>query len=252
MNQPAPFELAGTDQKNIRGDLIPGHQRQILFITGFLSKRWGTKSKALASLCQERGWGFCCFDFRGNGDSEGNFQDYTLFDWLDDAQRVVGKIKEGPPLTIVGSSLGGWLAWLLAQEHHDVTHLLLLAPAFNMMGQRAQDISTTRRQEWLEKGWMPWEDDALHRDYPLAWKWVEESETLWTRRHEPPRRILTTILHGLQDIVIQPKGSWHFVEHLLHQDPDFPIELILKTGDHRMSQPEHVKILLELASQNHL
>lgn len=250
MNQPAPFELAGTDQKNIRGDLMLGQQRQILFITGFLSKRWGTKSKALAALCQEQGWGFCCFDFRGNGDSEGNFQDYTLRDWLDDAQRVVTKIKEGPSLTIVGSSLGGWLAWALAQEHHEVKQLLLLAPAFNMMGQRAQDISPARRQQWLEQGAMPWDDDALHRDYPIAWKWVEESETLWARRHEPPRPIPTTILHGLQDVVIRPKGSWLFVEHLLSQEPEFPIELIFKTGDHRMSQPEHLKIFLELAAQN--
>ena len=48
-----------------------GKDRQILFITGFLSKRWGNKSKALAQWCQEKGWGFCCYDVRGFGDSEG-------------------------------------------------------------------------------------------------------------------------------------------------------------------------------------
>ena len=77
-----PFELKGADGKLIRGDRLDGEGRQILFITGFLSKRWGNKSRALAQWCGEQHWGFCCFDFRGNGDSEGAFKDYTLCNWL--------------------------------------------------------------------------------------------------------------------------------------------------------------------------
>ena len=84
-----PFELTGADGKLICGDRLEGTGRQILFITGFLSKRWGNKSKALAQWCQEKGWGFCCYDVRGFGDSEGTFTDYTLSDWIDDARAVV-------------------------------------------------------------------------------------------------------------------------------------------------------------------
>jgi hypothetical protein len=42
------FHLKAADGKLIRGDRAEGKDRQILFITGFLSKRWGNKSKALA------------------------------------------------------------------------------------------------------------------------------------------------------------------------------------------------------------
>ncbi len=63
-----PFHLTGPDGKHIRGDRALGKERQILFITGFLSKRWGNKSKALAQWCEENGWGFCCYDVRGFGD----------------------------------------------------------------------------------------------------------------------------------------------------------------------------------------
>ena len=111
-----PFELKGADGKLIRGDRLDGEGRQILFVTGFLSKRWGNKSRALAQWCGERTWGFCCFDFRGNGDSEGDFKDYTLCNWLEDAWAVVRMLDQGPPLTIVGSSLGGWLAWPCCHE----------------------------------------------------------------------------------------------------------------------------------------
>ena len=44
MNSQYLFELAGADGKLIRGDRVIGKHRQILFITGFLSKRWGNKS----------------------------------------------------------------------------------------------------------------------------------------------------------------------------------------------------------------
>ena len=249
MSQLSRFEIPGTDSKLIVGDRLLGQERQILFITGFLSKRWGNKSKALAQLCQEYNWGFCCFDFRGNGDSEGKFSDYTLRDWLDDARCVTQMIADGPPLLIVGSSLGGWLAWLLGQEFPKVQQLLLLAPAFNMMGKRAQEISPERRQRWLQSGSMPWDDDALHRDFPLSWKWVEESEALWAKRFDQLRRVPTTILHGLQDNVILPLGSWEMTAHLLTQDPEYPIELLLKTGDHRFSSPSNLKTFMELTSR---
>ena len=177
------FELAATDGKWIRGDRSIGKDRQILFITGFLSKRWGNKSKALAQWCEEKGWGFCCYDVRGFGDSEGTFSDYTLSDWIQDARAVLSTLTDGPHLThpsqarqdaspprvtIVGNSLGGWIAWLMAQEYPVVEKLVLIAPAFNMMGVRAKSIDPERRHAWHSAGWMPWDDEPAHRDFPLA------------------------------------------------------------------------------------
>lgn len=240
------FELKGADQKILRGDRVPGKDRQILFITGFLSKRWGNKSKALAVWCQERGWGFCCFDFRGWGDSDGKWGEHRLVHWLEDAEAVSQLLADGPPLTIVGNSLGGWLAWLVAQEHQTVEELILIAPAFNMMDVRASQIPAERRERWQATGSMPWDDEPMHRDAPIPWQWVEDSRVLWERRHTRPRRVKTTILHGLQDTVIRPEGSWAFVQQVLSQDPEFPMELLLKTGDHRLSSPEHLETFRRL------
>ncbi|MCC2643473.1 MAG: uncharacterized protein K0S45_3886 [Nitrospira sp.] len=261
MIEQQPFELKAADQKTIRGDRIQGIQREILFITGFLSKRWGNKSKALAQWCQERGWGFCCFDFRGWGDSDGQWGDYRLLQWLEDAQAVTHLLADGvhpthpsqahqdaphPAITIVGNSLGGWLAWLVAQEQPAVEELILIAPAFNMMDLRASQISIERRERWQATGSMPWDDEPVHKDAPIPWRWVEDSQALWSRRHHQPRRVKTTILHGLQDSVIRPDGSWAFVQHVLSQDPHFPIELLLKTGDHRLSSPDHLETFRRL------
>ena len=241
-----PFYLTGPDRKRIRGDRAEGKDRQILFITGFLSKRWGNKSKALVQWCEEKGWGFCCYDVRGFGDSEGTFTDYTLSDWIQDARAVVSTLTAGPPLTIVGNSLGGWIAWLMAQEYPIVEKLVLIAPAFNMMGVRARSVSDERRHAWHTAGWMPWDDEPAHRDFPLAWKWVDESEAYWNTSFDRLRPVSTAILHGRQDSVILPQGSSQFVERLRFLAPSFPVELHLVPGDHRLSSPEHLETFRRL------
>ena len=247
-----PFELTGADGRRIRGDLAAGCGRQVLFITGFLSKRWGNKSRALSQWCAEEKWGFCCYDVRGFGDSQGTFTDYTFSDWLADARSVIAMLisdlpEPGKPgdagFTIVGNSLGGWIAWLMAQEYEQVDRLILIAPAFNMMGVRARTISAERRQNWHSAGWMPWDDDPLHRDWPLSWRWVEESEAYWSSTFDRIRPVRTSIVHGSGDSVISPDVSREFVKTLRRRDPSYPIECHLVDGDHRLSSPEHMEYL---------
>ena len=49
--------------------------------------------------------------------------------------------------------------------------------------------------------------------------------------------------------MILPSGSWDFTRELLENDPDFPIELILKRGDHRFSTPDDLDTFLKLVSE---
>ena len=115
-----------------------------------------------------------------------------------------------------------------------------------MMGVRAKQIAPERRWVWESTGWMPWDDDPLHKDWPLAWKWVEESEVYWQRTFDRLRPVRTTILHGLQDTAISPEGSRQFAEELRQRASAFPLELRLIPGDHRLSGPEHMELLHRL------
>jgi hypothetical protein len=130
----------------------------------------------------------------------------------------------------------------MAQEFPTVEELILIAPAFNMMGVRAKQISDERRHAWHTAGWMPWDDEPVHRDYPIAWKWVEESDALWKVSFNRLRHVKTTILHGLQDSVILSEGSRQFTEQLQARDPTFPVDLKLVPGDHRLSAPEQIDL----------
>jgi hypothetical protein len=93
-----------------------------------------------------------------------------------------------------------------------------------MMGLRARSIDPERQHDWHTAGWMPWDDDPLHKDWPLSWKWVEESEAYWKTSFDRLRLVSTAILHGQQDSVILPRQP-----SLLNSRPapSFPIDLHL-------------------------
>jgi hypothetical protein len=93
---------------------------------------------------------------------------------------------------------------------------------------------------------MPWDEDPLHRDWPLSWKWVEESEQCWAKTFDVVRHVKTTILHGQDDRVIAPEGSRQFVNELMRRYPTFPLDLRLVPGDHRLSGPDHLDLFRRL------
>lgn len=94
---------------------IDGRTPGIFFLHGYASDMDGTKSEYLAQWAQDNGQAMLRFDMRGNGLSQGHFDDFTLQDWLDDACHMFEHHTSGPQI-IVGSSMGGWLAFHLAMR----------------------------------------------------------------------------------------------------------------------------------------
>ena len=92
----------------------PGRGPEIVFLPGFESDMEGTKALHLEAWAQERGQGFVRFDYSGHGASSGDFLDGCIGDWAEDAAAFIFA-TEGPKL-LVGSSMGGWIALLLARE----------------------------------------------------------------------------------------------------------------------------------------
>jgi uncharacterized protein len=72
------------------------------------------------------------FDFRGSGDSDGDFAGVTLESELEDARAALGALSSEPSvdrgrLGVVGLSLGSTVAMLLAGERRDLGALVLWA-----------------------------------------------------------------------------------------------------------------------------
>ncbi|MEL6268008.1 MAG: alpha/beta hydrolase [Pseudomonadota bacterium] len=87
----------------------------IVFVGGFRSDMTGTKATDLEARARAGGRAFLRFDYRGHGASSGRFEEGAIGDWADDAAEAVARLTEGPQV-LVGSSMGGWIACLLARR----------------------------------------------------------------------------------------------------------------------------------------
>src|SRR5580704_9038770 len=93
----------------------PGTTPGLLWLGGFNSDMKGTKALALDSWATEHGRACVRFDYSGHGESGGRFVDGTIGRWLQDSVAVFRQACRGPQV-VVGSSMGGWMALLLARE----------------------------------------------------------------------------------------------------------------------------------------
>ena len=95
----------------IRDGAAPG----LFWLGGFKSDMQGTKAVALDRWAGENGRACIRFDYSGHGESGGDFADGTIGRWLEDSAAVFERFAKGPQV-LIGSSMGGWLALLLARE----------------------------------------------------------------------------------------------------------------------------------------
>lgn len=226
---------------------LEGAEPTFVWLGGFKSDMSGTKAQTLADWAQKAGQAFVRFDYSGHGQSGGRFEDGSISRWLGDTLAVLDQLTTGP-LVLVGSSMGGWLSLLAARERRDrVAALLLIAPAADF----------TERLMW--PGFTPDQQRALMAEGRLELPSAYSSEpTVITREMiEDGRRHLV-----LNDYFPFDGRMWVIAGG---EDPDVPLDhvytlmgklqsaetksLVIADGDHRLSRPQDLAKLVEIADE---
>lgn len=134
--------------------------------------------KMARALCQ-MGIAVVRFDFRGSGDSEGDFADMTVSREIVDAKRILDFLQEQASvdpnrLGVLGLSMGGAVAASVAGQDTRVKSLALWAAVadFSLFRAQIDMVEQARKQGYVDLGgnvlnWAFYED-ALTQD-PLKW-----------------------------------------------------------------------------------
>jgi pimeloyl-ACP methyl ester carboxylesterase len=225
----------------------------LVWLGGFMSDMGGTKAVALDQWAGAHGRACLRFDYSGHGESGGRFADGTISRWLAESLAVFTVFCEGPQV-LVGSSMGGWIALLLARELRrtpsskaSVAGMVLIAPAVDfteaLMWKRFPDEI---RREIETKG--AWSRPSQYSDEPyLITKGLIEDG----RRHLLLGGLIETgcpvrILQGVED----PDVPWgHAVELVSRLAQDDVVLTLVKDGDHRLSRPEDIERLLTAVAE---
>ena len=76
----------------------------------------------------------------------------------------------------MGSSLGGYLAALLAARHPEIARLILLAPAFNLYERWTSQMTTEQLEEWERNGEIPVFHYGAGREMPIGYQFLADAK----------------------------------------------------------------------------
>lgn len=220
----------------------------LFWLGGFKSDMDGSKAIALDAYAKDNGLSFTRFDYSGHGQSGGDFLDGTVSRWLEEAEAIIkATTKAGDRRILVGSSMGGWLALLLAnrlKQDGDVTvhGLVLIAPAVDMTAdlmwnQMPDDI----KARLMEDGRIEKPSDYSDEPYILTRDLIEDG-----RQHLFGSGIIEMgcpvhILQGGLDTDVPPSHALKLASQLPLDDV---VLSMIPGGDHRLSRVEDLQQLV--------
>ena len=116
---------------------------EFIYLHGFASGPGSNKAKAFKKRFDELGISIHIPDLQ-----QGDFENLTLTGQIELVQALIDKNK-GKSFALIGSSMGGYLASLIAQTRESVQALFLMAPGFNFLNRWRKKLDISKTQDEL-------------------------------------------------------------------------------------------------------
>ena len=205
-----------------------------------MSDMSGSKAQAVFAWAQAHGRACLLLDYSGCGASAGAFADGTLSKWRGEVLALTGAVCPGP-LTLIGSSMGGWLMLLVALAMPQrIAALIGIAAAPDFTDWGYPEALKAR----LAAGETVFEDNAYGPEptptHAALWRDGQASLLL-------DRPIALTcpvrLIHGQADADVPWQTTLRLAGSL--RSDDVQVTLI-KDGDHRLSRDADIALLLRV------
>lgn len=219
------------------------------WLGGFKSDMLGSKAESLGELARSSRRSLLRFDYSGHGQSSGLFIDGTISAWLDQAVHMFLRHTASKRI-IVGSSMGGWLALLLAkrlraedpQTFRRIGGLVLIAPATDMTRDLMWVKFGDREKEELREAGVYMRPSDYGEPYAITAKLLSDGQKHLLLDHPLDLPFPIRILQGTNDVDVPPEHAVKTMESLRGGDVTLTF---VKGGDHRLSSATQLQIIQE-------
>ena len=172
---------------------------EFIYLHGFASGPDSNKAKAFKKRFDELGISIHVPDLQ-----QGDFENLTLTGQIELVQGIIDK-KKDKKFCLIGSSMGGYLASLIAQTRESVQALFLMAPGFNFLSRWRKKLDISKTTGEL----IPVFHYRYNKEVRLNTYLFRDAETWESLPLD--RKIPTFIVHGLHDETIDIEESRNFV-----------------------------------------
>ena len=259
VEQPAFIDVGQDDTaRRIAVRAREGTAPGLFWLGGFNSDMKGTKALALDAWAADKGRACVRFDYSGHGESGGRFIDGTIGRWREESVAVFDRFCAGPQV-VIGSSMGGWMALLLAREVSrrrvgkngptgSLAGLVLIAPAPDFTEELMWNgFSDEIRAEITTKGvWMRPSEYGDGTPYPITRALIEEGRNHLLLGSAIEVGCPVRILQGAQD----PDVPWQHAFALAHRLPAEDVVMtMIQDGDHRLSRQQDIARIMAAVAE---
>lgn len=230
-----PLFLTTNAGRNIAYHQSAGAGPGVIFLGGFRSDMTGTKATYLEAQAQAQGRAFLRFDYSGHGVSDGVFEQGCIGDWAADARDVLEMMTTGPQI-LVGSSMGGWIALLLARAlPNRVAGLVGVAAAPDFMEDMIwSSLAPDQQTDLMAKGRIEMPSVMPTPDI-ITRRMIEDGRNQFVLRKSLPLPMPVRLLHGTADTDAPFEVGLRLLAHAT--GPDIRLSLV-KDAEHRFSTPD--------------
>ena len=212
----------------------------LVWLGGYHSDMSGSKAQIMDDFAKESGLASLRFDYSGHGQSDGAFENGTISKWLSESQYMIDNLTAGK-IILVGSSMGGWLALLLALKNPSkVCGIVLCAPAPDF----TEDLmwagfNECQKQEMMDIGFCLRPND-YEAPYKVTRELIIDGRSHLILRAPINIGVPIRIVHGMEDKDVPFSRSIDLTEKISSQN----IHLnLIKNGGHRLSEPNELEAL---------
>jgi pimeloyl-ACP methyl ester carboxylesterase len=220
--------------------LQPGRDPTLVFLPGFSSDMTGEKATDLVRYCASVGQAMLRFDYSGHGGSGGRFEAGTVSTWTRDALLVIDRLAAGKVI-LVGSSMGGWIALLVALARRErMAGLVGIAAAPDFTEALMWEAMTFAERATLMREGVLMVPSRYGDPYPVTRALIEDGRRNLLLQAPIALDCPVRLLQGQQD----PDVPWELALRLADRLAGADVRItLIKDGDHRLSRPQDLALL---------
>ena len=224
---------------------IDNYQRKnlyIIFLPGFMSDIEGQKPQTIKKYAIKKGLGFLSLEYQGHGKSSGEFTKGNITKWSIDVRTTIKKIIKKNNFVIVGSSMGAWIGlnqFKFFKKQIKAFIGIGAAPEFltRLMWNK---FPIKIKREILKKKITIIESGQYK--YPISLQLIKDGRKNKIYSKKFQSAIFVTMIHGERDEVVPTSFSRKVLKIFSKAKKKL---VIIKKGDHSLSSPKPLKIIIK-------
>ena len=214
----------------------------IVFLHGFMSDIEGKKPQTLLHFAKKNKLGFLALEYSGHGKSTGEFTKGNISLWTNDTKKLIKKIVKKNDFILIGSSMGSWIG--LNQFRNFKNQI----KGFIGIGSAPEFLTRLMWNKFTDKIKSELQTEGItiiksgDYEYPITYQLIRDGEKNKVLNKKINSKINVTMIHGKKDEVVPVNFSRLVLSVFKNAKKKLNI---IKNGDHSLSNPKQLKIIIK-------